>query len=313
MLELRSTNPMRPVDWRWQRAKFLSDNGCKATVHDDNLTSRALKFARRAIVCLNDSDYNRLLDDYPELFEAWHLYKEASCRLFRFEIEARVMADEPIAAIARKTGIAPAIITAYEDCFFEVRPRLDAQSYIQQGVLQPAAMAGIKNREYDLLWKLYGYWGGPVVLDTLIYGQTPSTKPDSPAGVAAFWQDDIADQVRQKAAVAMRKMAVDSQTSQDILTVYQKMVALERTAGEGKGANEGMLANINAMLGELPWHKYQRTEAVVTEVDQFDAAGVNLRAEELIAVGVSGGLPQGLRSILMSAQYPPERPSRILG
>lgn len=246
-----------------------------------------------------------MLDAHTDLYEAHGIYKEAAYQNFRFEIEARVMANEPVAGIGRKLGVSPAIISAFEACFFDVRSRLDAQSYIKQCVLQPAAIAGLKSREYDLLWKMYGYWGGPAVLDALIYGMNSPSKPDSPASVAAFWQDDIADQVRLKAALAMRKMQVDSQTQQEIVNAYQKMLELERTAGEGKGTNEAMLTNINAMLGELPWRKYQRTEAALTEADKFDAADVNLRSMQLIAAG-SGGVPADLHAVLMSAKFPAE-------
>ena len=54
----------------------------------------------------------------------------------------------------------------------KLRPKLENQGYILQRVLGPAIHRGINTRDYDLLWKLFGYLLGVNVLDYAISGTT---------------------------------------------------------------------------------------------------------------------------------------------
>ena len=302
MLEFRKDNPSRPVDWRWQRAQQLIKRRQDIDRFvDDEPVREARAFCAAIGRRPNEDQLIRLADNYPDLYQAWRFSEQTEHELSHFEIEARLLASEPSESIALKCATTPGAVDYYESWFFNVRDRLNCPGYITNVVIGPAIHHGLSERDFDLLWKLFGYWGGAHVLDSIIYLGHSSTRPAKPEETAAFWADDIKQQLRMKTAITVRTMpcAFDQQT---IFETYLRCLELEKNAGVG-GATEIILTNIDAFMKQLPWSAGEEQKLVSKEIDKFDKLGVGLRSSELLMLGTGQQLP-GLLEMAETLKFP---------
>src|SRR5262249_54616531 len=116
----RPDHPLRPPDWRWLRAADLWEKGGQPSSHEaDAWVRNALAFHR---LLQQDRDLQKRTR-LSALFQAHQLYCDESLR--RWEVEARLLTDEPLAQIAAKCGSTPRVINAFEKVFFNVHDRLE--------------------------------------------------------------------------------------------------------------------------------------------------------------------------------------------
>jgi hypothetical protein len=304
----RKANPRRPVDWRWQLAGELIERGGRISRsrRDDELKV-CRHFRGQLARCQQEVDYLQVMYAEPDMWEAWSLYADSDEKEIRWELEARLLAREPVEDIATKLAISVETAQLFESCFFNVQDRLDSPSYITQIVIGRSIHAGLNERHYDLLWKMYGYWAGSHVLDALIYRFNNPTRPENPEGTTAFWEDDTAETLRMKAAITMRTMPINWQTQEGIMNVYLRMLEMERNAGESGAGTEAVMANISSMLTSIPWHKHRQDIDVVDHSDPIahvDAGQVSLRATELAIVGATGKVPPALEHMIAGLRFP---------
>jgi hypothetical protein len=86
----------------------------------------------------------------------------------RWELEARLLTQEPVDAVARRCGLAPGVAHAYAALLFDVRPHLDACDWVALRVIGPGLWRGFKEEELGQVWKLFAYRGGAVALDLVL-------------------------------------------------------------------------------------------------------------------------------------------------
>jgi len=173
-------SPLRPPGWRWLRAGYLVDNGRRLSrCRDDNKVWDAVAFYRALRSCQDERGRARLARKMPAFFEAWQVYQQAS--LVRWEVEARLLANEETEAIARKCGLSANAVEVFHDTFFSVRPHLRARDWIMNCVIGPKVHRGLKETDQDELLKLYAFAGGPLVVDSLMdYFRHPVPNPAVP-------------------------------------------------------------------------------------------------------------------------------------
>lgn len=296
-------NPFRPVDWRWQTVKYLQEHGLRLTKsYSDSWLAKARRFVDEQQRASDDLQQFEVAARYPAIYGAFRIYKTTTVKSAKYELEARLLASEPVPQIADKTGITEATVAAYAELFFDVAPKLKNPGYIAHVVLGPSAIKGISEREPDVIWKMFGYWCGPVVLDLLIYRFKQPCKAESPQAIAALMADDIREQLLLKTMIAVRSLNINWQTQTEVLNTYLRMLELERTAGGGDGGSESMKSGIQGLLESLPWTRDAALAAKQSLVE-FHDNGVELRADELLLTA-AGQRPQNLDAILASAVYP---------
>lgn len=163
----RPDHPFRAVDWRWQYANIIVENG---EAIDDNLKNDmhlnlAIEFCRSLRSKNKDLDIGTLYEQYPVIYPAWEIYDEGLYR--KSELEARILGSESFDSIASKMNLSVPQVVAYESIFFNVIDRLNNKSYIFHNVL------GFNHeqvhRDVHLRWKLLGYCAGYEILDKIIY------------------------------------------------------------------------------------------------------------------------------------------------
>ena len=83
----------------------------------------------------------------------------------RVAVEARLLAGEPIEAIARRCGVPVETVEVYEQLFFNVTDRLENTSYILFCAIGPATYEGFDLDDPGAVLRWFAYMGGPRVLD----------------------------------------------------------------------------------------------------------------------------------------------------
>ncbi len=247
MLQLRKEAPFRPTDWRWQMARLLREQSRRVSRRRvDEWVALAKRFQAGQLLCRTDWDALDLAERYPGIADARYLRDETGVQAHRWEIEARLLADDTPENIGRRLCIDPRAVMAYEALFFNVSDRLHHQGWIVHSVMGTSIHAGLNERQFDLLWKLYGFFGGPHVLDALINTFSGAPKATGPDQVGNYFSDDARGTVRRKSAIAARTMPVNGYTQQIILEIEQKYHEIEKiSSGTGQA---GMLTD---MVGEV--------------------------------------------------------------
>ncbi len=317
MLDYRPTNPNRPPDWRWQFGKQLAEQQRELRkVRADRYVGLAARFASESVECRTEAEHLGLLDKNPELYEAWSLYNDAKIKSARWGVEARLLAAQSPEEIAELGNITPDTVRLYEKIFFNVSDKLNRPDYITHNVFTEAAHRGVESRAYDLLWKMFGYWAGPNVLNFLIFKFTKQQKPDSsPGSVLAYLSDDVRSQQVLKTALAMRTMPVNWQTQIEIVNLYYRMLEMERESeGGGTAAQESFQSSVKSFLSNVPWSSGLHQTGSNLVITQADSQAQALRAAELLTIG-AGQVPPGLEALIASAKFPApkQQPARLSG
>jgi len=133
--------------------------------------------------------------------------------LTRAEIEARLLADQSCEKVAEQMQILPVVVSVFEAFFFCVRPRLRQLSWIWQIVLNPINKFGVyANDDIPLLWKVYGYNYGPLVVDLLT--QSLSHAQLQAQGLDGYLNDEVPIPFEMKLAIACARLPLPQTAEQ---------------------------------------------------------------------------------------------------
>lgn len=303
--ELRPVNPRRPADWRWQRiAQLIERGGRVSQARDDVWIVRGRRFLSAVNRCQTEEAHVALACNSPEMYEPWALFEDTDDQDTRWAIEARLLAREDYDTIAQKTGYTPAQVEYYHQWFFDVHDRLASTDLITTVVFSKSIHAGLSEREYDCLWKMFGYHGGGHVLDMLINKFAPRGSAEK---IVAFFKDDFKSVLAMKGDLALRTMPINWQTQVELANLYLRMEEMERQEGQTGGDSEGIIANVKAFFGGLPWAKASQSPTTGNEkIDRLDRGSVAVRASELTLMGTGQTSPfmQSLIESASQAEFP---------
>lgn len=281
-------DPFRPTNWRWERARWLREHGKYARKGaDDDLTIAAKAFQAAESRSSSELGRQRLALRFPGIFHAKEIYDREE-RDVRWTIEARLLAGEKLTRIAERSQTSHEVVWWYEKLFFNVLPCLKAPDYICNVVVGSSLHHGLNDREYDLLWKLYGYFGGSYVLDFIITTFSDQPKPADPSGAPAYLTDDGRMTVKRKSAIAARILPMHNNfTLQIIMETHSKLLEIEKNAGDND-VQDIMKDHIGSMFGTLGaklLYAGNKPNYVDTpKLAHYDGQAAELRASEHIAV-----------------------------
>jgi hypothetical protein len=304
-LFLHPHDPYRPADWRWQLATFFQRERMRVTrSRGGKYVAQAKNFAIAWDAASTTADRYTVINEHKSLFEAWSIFMATgSVQNGRWELEARLLAGQSYEEIANTAGIPVDVIEVYERTFFDVRSRLNKPGLIVHAVIKPSLTKGISDRDAGPFWKLFGYCCGPGILDQLIYGFSSRQRPSSSSELKAWMSDDIREQLKLKAMIAIHCMQINWQTQSEVMNLYQRMIEFAAHIGSD-GGDDTLKAGIQAMLENLPWTRSAAEAAAKGLVNDLENNGVGLRADELMLVA-AGQTPTGLKESMASAVFPP--------
>ena len=323
LLQHAAQNPFRPPEWRWRRAMSLHDQVPGAMLPSrrvDGLDgfkwiTAAVRFYREYSRATTESAKAALAERRPEIF--WAYWAWSSVNPIKWIIEAQILARSNDHAVGFRCNMPPKYVAAYEALFFNVRDKLQHRSYILNCVIGKAIHDGLSEREYDLLWKLYGYFLGPCIVDALEGKFANPTWCGDPVNVGAAVMDDAIGTLKLKAALATKTVRVDSHTQLAIMDAFTKFVEIERTTDSAGKAQEQILGHISAMMTTLPFNIGGRVPPKIlshqlqSPADAFDRTALELNYEETLQLSVRQ--PIAHHDILKSLAFPLTESTQLLG
>ena len=325
MLNASFSNPFRVPNWRWLRAAgYLAGEQLAPTRKRDGVpgyrwVKRAAQFQRALERCAgNQLALHRLAESDSAIFWAYWAHEDTNS-MMRWQIEAHLLARATDWEVAFSAGVHPSIIEAYEALFFNIRERLNHTGYIMHCAIGPAAQRGLAAREFDTLWKLYGYFNGPAMLQALITKFPSPGWCSSPDAVSAALQDDAISTLKLKATLAAKTVPINAETQLELLHIFTKFVEVERTTDTVGKAQGQLMDHVAAMMKSLPFNvngRDPRQDHQMIPADPltpFRESAVELSYAEVLAV--SAGQPLANRDMILqlgqvdqdgnSLAYPP--------
>jgi hypothetical protein len=235
------------------------------------------------------------METHPDLYAAHLIHRrgdDEDRHPMRYVIEARILAGQAHNEIGELLGIPAGVITNYAKLFFDVAERLQHSDYIMTCVLGPSVHSGLSDRDYDLLWKLFGYLYGPAVLDSFINTTSRKFRPESLNEVDTTLADDARSALQRKVAIVARTFTVNPFSQSELLNIYARFIEVEKDTNSGK-AQDVILSNISVMLDRLPWQAGDQSGVdKYPEIAHHEAGAVELRTEELMTVSVGKELTE---------------------
>jgi hypothetical protein len=248
LVDLGAANPRRPIDWRWQRAGRMLELGLRwSRRRDDEATRMAKQYQASLRRCRGEADRRRLACRMPDIGGAFAIFEgEPTARM---AVEARLLAGEPIEAIARHCGVPVEVAELYEQLFFNVVDRLTSTSYILSHAIGPATYENFDGDDTEAVLKWFAYMGGPLVLDFLLGGgDTPCDLLPTEGHAIPPEEATRSARLRRMALVA-KALPINQSTAMRLIRLYAFQQELVGTSSSG--AREVASASLDSMFGAL--------------------------------------------------------------
>lgn len=227
-LKLWQIDPYCPVDWRAKDAAFLAAG--QAThwwrENDSDVTEFA-KYLRATAAAKIDQNRAATSPQWSAIRSA----HEISCHgdPGRWRLEAELLTGRSNEEIADHCGLSSSTVAWYERLFFSVRDHIRANAYIIFEVIGRGHWTGFENHELDRLWKAFAYFGGGVVLDSLVNAFLGAWRPGQPATLAIYFQEGCQAPLEMQAAIAVHAIPVNEETDRAFTQLHAQLQEIEKT------------------------------------------------------------------------------------
>ncbi len=310
MMKFRKDHPYRPVFWRWERSRLLCERGgnpLPGGVNDEDIiTRKAAKYRRMRDACTSIERLEQLNVTFPDIFTAHTIYvgqngPDKDDHL-RCEIEARILAQEPLEDIDLRRQLRPGTTRCYEQLFFNVMDRIDNKSYIFHSAIGggTSVHSSLGVDDYGVLWKMYGYVRGLEMLEFIIYTFADWYKPHGADQIMEALNEDYRHTLKRKVTIAARSIPVNHHTQTRLIELQSKIAEIEAQSGDGDAVH--MQNNIVTMFSCL---KLAVGIPVTGMLEGHNMNTAALRASEMIAA--AAGRPPDMRKIA-NMKFPEKDP-----
>jgi hypothetical protein len=244
---LRPGHSRRPAAWRWQLAEHLAAQRECADHPLDRYARAAVRLCRH--LAQDESARQRVS---PTLLHAHAIWQQND--RVRWELEARLLADEPVAVIAMKVGVPQGVVAAYGKVFFDVADRLRSPSFITHLVIGPRIQYGLTAADVDTLWLHFGFWAGSHVIDAIIEEFDRSGQPDYGYLLDPAYSDADRSPLDRAIhrAVRIRLMSLtEVAAAVQVCHMYWDMLEQEQSAQTQATAAEVLCQNAQGRVDEI--------------------------------------------------------------
>jgi hypothetical protein len=214
-LDVIKDSPFRCPSWRAEhvfamlahRPRPLRPRRC-----DDTYVRAYRCFLKHCLAAGDDGEERlRLHPAMPAVAQAHELFSIDIER--RQLLEARLLTSETFDEIAERVGTDAKTIDYFEQLFFNVRDRLTNKDWIAKIIKGPPedrvpSRDGVMTTaQRGFVYKLFAYFGGPLILDAVVLSISPHDRQDEDA--SEFFEEATRDIVRSRAAMAASLLVVD--------------------------------------------------------------------------------------------------------
>jgi hypothetical protein len=229
----------RVPHWRWLRAQHLARRGRRP---DPGIDDRWVLHARASATGGRKAK--------PAAVRAARAVWEGDPAERRWELEARLLTDEPLGRVADRCGLPPAVAEAYAEVFFSVRPHRQATDWLLLQAVGYSPVTGFNGPQPGGVWKYLAVRGGPVVLDVVIAATTGRPLPEGGAGGPPAAETD---QLRQQALLLVGLLTARSDGEvAAVVEARRRLRAVEAGRGQGYEVSPA-LAQMEEFAIALPW------------------------------------------------------------
>jgi len=312
-LEHSFMNANRPADWKWRRALGAvagTEPGPSRRWDKDvnaGWIKRAIQFIEKNAAATTVAARYDLAHKYPDIYWAHALFISTT-NILRYSIEAHVLAGSTNTDIAMRTNYAHTMIDTFCNLFFDVRDRLDCKQWVVHSIIGVSVHNGLAERQFDLLWKLYGLMMGPHMLDALELKFVNPNRPTSSDSVGTAIEDDVVSTMKLKASLAAKGVSANNSTYGMLLDRFIGFVEIERNSDTQGQAQSSILQTVESMLNKLPFKVGLTTERIGgrvrvmkprTQLEEFDHTPVELTYAETLQTAAGHSLinPERLKSM----------------
>lgn len=179
----------------------------------------------------------------PECYSVQRLYEHPNQNM-RHTIEARILAGQDNQKISQLTSIPPSVIDLYAELYFDVRPRLLARDWICNEVLGQVFQSGDASAQTTLTAKYFAYFGGPDILEAVLYGHNTAQGHYTAAEDIGDWLDSATRfRMRIQNMVAMTTYQPSKYDVTDLMNGYVALLSFELRERD-LGGEENVLTQV---------------------------------------------------------------------
>lgn len=296
---------MRPY-WRHERGLFIVESGGsrRITRHDDAYIKEYRTFL--AQLKKPNLDRSRLIAENPGLYYAHSIHNRMQTDPeVGLTIEARLLAGFTASQIAAAYKTLPETIEWYERIFFNVQPFMAHKDWIVRNVLVPASdsfalhttpranadteaatrvVQPIIVPYYDMSLKLFAYFGGPLVCDTMISGFQERKYVQKPEDLHEYFDNQFSLQIKRRSLQASTRFDVTKYNVMELFALNSKLIEIQRSNISQDEKHTAVEKNIHAMMNDFDWRVgLDGVKAYEgTELGNLDKGKAELDPEELL-------------------------------
>jgi hypothetical protein len=198
---------------------------------------------------------------------------------FATTIEARILARQTDTEIASLLGTDARVIGMYRHLFFDVTAKLDNPDWILNAVLLPAykaarvavasaaptrnttrqviqttdAVSSFAGAYFDGTTKMFGYYGGPAVIDLVIHGFNIRAPLPNKDNLAQWLENTYAMRLRHRGVAAIQSLDINKFNVMELLTAYREIVTNEQSARPPEDKDKATSAVIKELAQAMEW------------------------------------------------------------
>jgi hypothetical protein len=302
-------NIFRVPDWRNNRVlEMVSQLGLPGRLKktDDYYIRNYRKFMLLYNSRLTDSQKELLFRREPSLYYAHDLWlKRETIPGPSHVIEARLLAGQSYEEIAELWGTMPKTIEWYEKLFFDVKDHLHKRDWITTQILIPKLEYYYGPEEFsplgntnqgnsrsvsrpflDASLKFFGYFGGPKLLDIILYGFNPN-KPLEDGDQFNEWLDDQWKlTLRKRSVQAALQFKVNKFNVMELFETHAKIISLDQAANTLTSPKTSYEKHIETLLNDLPFSIGDSSKKIYSQskIEVYDRSSSELRDSELVDI-----------------------------
>jgi hypothetical protein len=337
-IQFEMFNPFRRPEWRFERVLQMTSrmpSPGRCSPRDDEYVKIFRTFYLRYL-SYDEEGRKNLAYENPGLFWAFQIYDGRQVHSRKSTtVEARILAGATDDEIADELHTIPGVVKWYEAMFFNVRDRLQSSDWIVDHVLMPSYEASMTAGEddtaeaenpppqqhfertplsepfYDATLKMFGYFGGPVVLDyVLACGFRRGAVAQGLDDLSGWFDNHTFTRLRHRSGMASQSFEVNKYNVMELFQTHLRIVEIEKSGDAAESQQSAIFSNIASMLKNMPWGIGREGKKLVagTPVEQYDESAAELRDTELMELS-SGRKPRTIEGIELLKLPPPSRQS----
>ncbi len=230
-LNLYQIDPMRAPRWRADLAIRIVQQGA-GSVHpgasEDEYVEKYVQLLKVLSAAEAErSDFQQVRLSMPHLFGAHSLYYSQD-GLCRSVLEAWLLTSESFDQIAKRCGLDALCVEAYESTFFNVKDRLRATDWVTKSIHDSVAGSALEpgdamtEDDIGLLLRLFGYFGGPLILEHLIGAIVPEKSMGIKNEIFAGSDDTLVQTIALRAAASLQHFSLNARNSLRLMRLAVK-------------------------------------------------------------------------------------------